>query len=91
MFTSKTIMHTPGYKTSEHALTWAVIALGAIALWRGDGAFNQLAALLGPAIASAAYSHSRGKVKSPGPFDQSAMSTALRQTLGEMFRGRIVK
>ncbi len=77
----------PGYLTSEHAVTWAVIGLSAAALWRGHGAVDSLAAVVGPAVASAAYSASRGRVKAPGPF---ADGRSLARLLGERFRGRVV-
>ena len=82
----------PGYRTSEHAVTWAVIGLAALALFRDHGSsLAQLAAVLAPAMASAAYSASRGRVKTPPPFDPASDAHRLRQTLGELFRGRIVK
>ena len=83
----------PGYRTSEHAVTWAVIGLAAVALFRGHGSIDALAAVLAPAIASAAYSASRGQVKSPPPLADTADADAqrLRRTLGAMFRGRLVK
>ena len=81
-------MQTPGYKTSEHAITWAIIALGAIALFRGHDSLDRLSALLAPAIASASYSHSRGRAKSTPPF---AEAESLRDQLATLFRGRIVK
>ena len=93
----------PGYRTSEHAVTWAVIGLAAVALFKGHGSIDALAAVVAPAIASAAYSASRGQVKSPPPLADTAdadtadadTATAdaqrLRRTLGAMFRGRLVK
>lgn len=85
-------MPKPGYLTSEHALTWAVVLLGAIALFRGHDALDRLAALLGPALSSAAYAHTRGRVKSPGPFGSGAdLRQAMREQLTELFRGKIVK
>ena len=83
----------PGYLTSEHAVTWAVIALAAVALFRGRGELDPLAALVAPAIASAAYSASRGRVKGPAPLDPMADDAArgVGRLLGELFRGRIVK
>ena len=80
----------PGYQTSEHAVTWAVIALAAAALYRGRGELDSLAAILAPAVASAAYSASRGRVKAPldGPADGDADVARL---LGRLFRGRIVR
>jgi hypothetical protein len=79
----------PGYQTSEHAVTWAVIALAAVALFRGRGELDPLAAVVAPAIASAAYSASRGRVKAPleGPADDADVG----RLLGRMFRGRVVK
>ncbi len=51
----------PGYLTSEHAVTWAVIGLAAATLCRGrPGEMDSLAAVLAPALASAAYSASAG-------------------------------
>jgi hypothetical protein len=86
-------MHKPGYQTSEHALTWAVIGLGAVGLIRGQAALDRLASIVAPAIASAAYAHSRGRVKSPGPFGdmRQALRESMREQLTELFRGRIVK
>ena len=86
------MMIKPGYKTSEHAITWAVILLGAAALYRGGNALEQLASLLAPAIASAAYSQSRAKAKTPFPFaDRQLIRDSLREQLSEAFRGRVVK
>jgi hypothetical protein len=89
-------MPKPGYQTTEHALTWAVVALGAVALFRGHDALDRVAALVSPAIASAAYAHSRGRTKSPGPFVdpqllRDTLRDSMRQQLTELFRGRIVK
>jgi hypothetical protein len=85
-------MAKPGYQTTEHVLTWAVVALGAVALFRGHDALDRLSAVFAPAIASAAYAHSRGRAKSPGPFvDPAILRDAMRQQLTELFRGRIVK
>ena len=85
----------PGYQTSEHAVTWAVIGLAAVALCRGrPGELDSLAAVLAPALASAAYSASRGRVKAPpAPFVAPAPldGPGLGRLLGEAFRGRIVK
>ncbi len=84
----------PGYQTSEHALTWAVVALAGVALFRGrPGELDSLAAVLAPALASAAYSVSRGRVKAPpAPFvDGPADAHGVGRLLGEMFRGRVVK
>ncbi len=79
-------MPKPGYKTSEHTITWAVILLSGFALFRGGNSLDRLSALLSPAIASAAYSHSRGRAKSFGPFDPKQL---LAQQLTEAFRGRV--
>ena len=89
-------MPKPGYQTTEHALTWAVVALGAVALFRGHDALDRLSALLAPAVASAAYSHARGRVKAPGPFAVGAdlrqvLRDSMREQLTELFRGRVVK
>jgi len=82
----------PGYQTSEHAITWAVIGLAAVALFRGHGELDALAAVLAPAVASAAYSASRGRVKAPAPLDGPADADAdVGRLLGRMFRGRVVK
>jgi hypothetical protein len=86
----------PGYLTSEHAVTWAVIVLAAVAMFRGRGELDALAAVLAPAVASAAYSASRGRVKGAvaPPLDPAADADAarsVRQLLGELFRGRIVR
>ena len=85
----------PGYQTSEHAVTWAVIVLAAVALFRGRGELDALAAVVAPAVASAAYSASRGRVKGPPPFDPAGGGGCgpadVRQWIGELFRGRIVK
>jgi len=79
----------PGYQTSEHAVTWAVIALAAVALFRGRGELDSLASVVAPAIASAAYSTSRGRVKAP--LDDPADDADVGRLLGRVFRGRIVK
>jgi len=43
-------------------------------------------------VASAAYSASRGRVKSPAPLDGPADADAdVGRLLGRMFRGRVVK
>ena len=85
----------PGYQTSEHAVTWAVIALAAVALCRGrPGELDSLAAVLAPALASAAYSASRGRVKAPpAPFVGPAAvdGPAVGRLLGDLFRGRVVR
>jgi hypothetical protein len=81
-------MHKPGYKTSEHAITWAVLVLGAIALFRWHDSIDRFSALIAPAIASASYSHSRGRAKSSHPF---VSAECLRDELATLFRGRIVK
>lgn len=89
-------MPKPGYQTSEHALTWAVVALGAIALFRGNDSLDRLSALIAPAVASAAYASARGKAKSPGPFApgadlRQALRESMREQLTELFRGRTAK
>ncbi len=81
----------PGYQTSEHAVTWAVIALAAVALFRGHGELDALAAVVAPAMASAAYSASRGRVKAPpAPLDGPVDDADVGRLLGRMFRGRVV-
>jgi hypothetical protein len=94
----------PGYQTSEHALAWAVLVLGLVAVIRGSGAMEHLVAVVGPAVASAAYSQSRGRAKAAAPFvlattgarTQGAPAPgaltpgALAQQLGALFRGRVV-
>jgi hypothetical protein len=82
-------MHHPGYKTTEHAITWAVIILGAIALFRGRDSLDRISALVAPAIASASYSQSRGRIKSARPFGSA--ETGLREELSRLFTGRIAK
>jgi len=77
-------MLKPGYKTTEHALTWAVILLGIFALLRSHDSLERVTALAAPAITSAAYSHARGRAKASGPFD-------LRRQLTQLFLGRIAK
>ena len=89
-------MSKPGYQTTEHALAWAVVALGAVALFRGHDALDRVAAIVSPAVASAAYAHSRGRVKAGGPFVDPALlrdtlRESMRQQLTELFRGRVVK
>ena len=81
----------PGYQTSEHAVTWAVIALAATALFRGGGELTPLAAVLAPALASAAYSASRGRVKAPLDRPAPDDPAAVGRLLGELFRGRVLK
>ena len=81
----------PGYRTTEHALVWAVVLLGIVALLRSRTALDHLAAVLGPALASAAYSHSRGRAKAVGPFVVAGgPALSLAQQLAQVFRGRIV-
>jgi hypothetical protein len=77
-------MPKPGYQTTEHAVAWAVVILGAIAVWRSTDPAERVTGLLSPAVASAAYSLSRGKAKSSGPLD----GDRLVATLAEVFRGR---
>jgi hypothetical protein len=77
-------MTKPGYQTTEHAVAWAVVLLGAIAVWRSTDPAERVTGLLSPAVASAAYSLSRGKAKSSGPLD----GDRLAATLAELFRDR---
>jgi hypothetical protein len=74
-------MPKPGYQTTEHAVAWAVVVLGAIAMWKATDPAERVSGLLSPALASAAYSLSRGRAKSSGPLD-------VTQTLAELFRQR---
>jgi hypothetical protein len=84
----------PGYRTTEHALAWAVVVLGVVAVFRCRGAVEQWVAMVGPAVASAAYSQSRGRAKAAGPFVVASGggigAASLAEQLGELFRGRIV-
>ncbi len=80
-------MPKPGYQTTEHALTWAVVALGCVAMFKDHAAPDRLTSLLAPAIASAAYSLSRGRAKSAVPLARPD----LGRQLAEAFRGRVVK
>ncbi len=74
-------MTKPGYQTTEHAIAWAVVVLGAIAMWKATDPAERVSGLLSPAVASAAYSLSRGRAKASGPLD-------VTQTLAELFRER---
>ena len=69
-----------------------MVALAATALFRGGGELTPLAAVLAPALASAANSASRGRVKAP--LDRPAPDAdpaAVGRLLGELFRGRVLK